>query len=505
MNKFWISLFSLAIVSACTVESGPQSPAATKQAPNILLMIADDMGVETLSCYGVGRQFAQTPNLDRLCAKGVKFTQFWSQPSCTPTRTALMTGRHGFRTGSFTPTGPIPKRLQLEGKPNQLTDDQLMMADVRSGAYVPPEDAPFVVVQKTGKRPKGLSLGKGMPADELTLPNAIRKFDGADYAIGAIGKWHLINPRPGWESHPGEAGFDHFAGNMKGAIENYYKYDRVENGENVGFSEKYITTEQVDDALDWIQKQPEEKPWFLWLAFNAPHDGYHKPPNELISAESQKLDPLGLTTANADDYYRAMIEALDHEIGRLLSNIDEDELSNTLVIFMGDNGTSQSIIGAPYDREQGKGSVYQGGINVPLLIDGPGVNGARNISSPINVVDIFATILELSNADVAKAKAGRSIDGVSFSQLLKGNISPTPRNFNYADIKGWLPTGYSDLRAVSDGRYKLIVDYKRKTEELYDLQIDPFEKSNLLKNSSSEKIGKIRNRLVKQIDNLTNS
>lgn len=123
-----------------------------------------------------------------------------------------------------------------------------------------------------------------------------------------------------------------------------------------------------------------------WLAFNAPHDGLHKPPNELISEESQALDPQGVSPANVDAYFRAMIEALDHEIGRLLANIDDEELDNTYIVFLGDNGTSDNVISAPFKRERGKYSLYQGGINVPLIIAGPGVPGSGIITDPTNVV-----------------------------------------------------------------------------------------------------------------------
>ncbi|GAB5486973.1 MAG: sulfatase [Parasphingorhabdus sp.] len=503
MNRSLASIFLFTFLVACNVSMDSDASSVQKRAPNILLMIADDMGVETLSCYGIGKLVAKTPNLDRLCAKGVKFTQFWVQPSCTPTRTALITGRHAFRTGSYTPTGPIYPRLDLEDKPKQLVDNQLMMAAYQDGSFIPDENAPFLVVRRTGKPPKGIKLGQGILPDELTLPNAIREFGETEYAMGAVGKWHLVGPTAGWLSHPKDAGFDHFVGNMKGGLENYYRYERVENGKEVGLSDKYATTEQVDDAITWINAQTGKKPWFLWLAFNAPHDGFHKPPNQLISKESQKLDPQGITPANVDAYFRAMIESLDHEIGRLLANIDEAELANTYVVFMGDNGTSQNLISEPFDREQGKGSVYRGSVNVPFIVNGPNISGGRSIDSPINVVDLFSTILKWTNTDIEDVKKLRSIDGVSFANILeKKNQSPV-RKFNYADIKGWLPTGNFDLRTISDGQYKLIVDDQKNSEELYDLKSDPFEKRNLLATEGAGQLKTVRKRLLDALQNLS--
>lgn len=483
-----LALATLCALTAASALAEPSKPTP----PNFLIILADDLGQDALRCYNPNGQVAVTPNIDRLCRQGAKFTDAWSQPSCTPSRTALLTGRYGSRTGSLTPSGPFPGFVQRPEAPRQISDNDLLGAAVDSGRVRLPETAPFMVIRRTGKPPAGLVFGEGPRDSEITLPQVLRSLGGQSYATAAIGKWHLANPRPDLTAHPALLGFDHFAGGMLGGVENYYYHRRVVDGADLGWSSKYVTSQQIDDARDWIAGQGSAKPWFLWLALNAPHDPYHKPPDDLVSASSQALDPDGISPDNAHLYHRAMIEALDHEIGRLLNGLDKSVADRTYIIFLGDNGTVGPLAQSPYLPNQGKGTLYQGGINVPMIVYGPGV-GAQTSRAMVNFVDLFPTVLEI---------AGRSqrshgiqlppLDGFSFARLLDGRSNRTDRRFNFAEQAGFMPTGYKREVAVTDGRYKLIVNEIDGSEKLFDTGRDPYERTELI---SRDGLGRWRARL----------
>lgn len=477
-------LRSLALATLCALTGSQAQTRVNPPPPNFLIILADDLGQDALRCYNPKGKVAVTPNIDRLCRQGVKFTNAWSQPSCTPSRTALLTGRYGFRTGSLTPAGPLPGFVQRPEAPKQLADNDLLGAAVDSGRMKLPDNAPFMVIRRTGKPPADLVFGEGPRDAEVTLPQALRRLPGSNYATAAIGKWHLSGPRPDLAEHPARLGFDHFAGGLLGSVENYYYHRRIVDGQDRGWSTHYATSQQVDDARDWIAGRGTAKPWFLWLALNAPHDPYHKPPNALISPASQALDPAGITPANAQLYHRAMIEALDHEIGRLLDGLDKAAARRTYIIFLGDNGTVGPLAQPPFQPHQGKGSMYQGGINAPMIVYGPGVR-ARTERAMVNFVDLFPTILAMAGSgQPATGASAPNLDGVSFAGLLAGRGSRGVRPFNFAEQAGFMPTGYKREVAVSDGRFKLIVNEVDGREQLFDLARDPYERAELIGKSS---------------------
>ena len=223
---------------------------------------------------------------------------------------------------------------------------------------------------------------------------------------------------------------------------------------------------------------------FLWVAFNAPHTPIQLPPTELLRSEASLALKADGSNGDLHDYYNAMIEAMDTEIGRLLENIGDEVLANTHVIFMGDNGTPGNVAKAPFDRARAKGTVYQGGVNVPLIIKGPGIESGSNTGFA-NSVDMLATILELAGSNAASTlPAGVVIDSVSMVPILSGEASL--RDFNYADHFGATRNGNSDERAIRTERFKLVKDFGNDTEELFDLLEDPYEKQNLLDASLTE-------------------
>lgn len=379
-----------------------------QQAPNILMIVADDFGVDAFAPYAVSQSTATTPVLDELAGSGLLFENFWVSPSCSPTRANMLTGEFAFRTGVYEP-GDV------------LSTDELSLQDF---------------------------LAENLPD---TYQNAV------------IGKWHL--GRGNDTGHPQELGVDYFAGILGGGVSEYDNWQLTENGQQSNSTE-YVTSKLVDLSIDWIEEQ--QNPWFLWLAFNAPHEPFHLPP---ASLHSKNLPGTEADIAqNPLSYYQAMIEAMDTETGRLLASLSAAQRDNTLIIFMGDNGTPRAVLQAPFGRTQGKGSLYQGGVNVPLLINGPLLQRpGQQEAALINATDIFATI-----ADIAGISSGAPASSISFSSLLSGSQADT-REYVYAETKT------NDLWSwtIRNEQFKLI-ENELGLQELYDLSLDPYENVDLI-------------------------
>ena len=428
-------------------------------APNILLIIGDDMGVETLASYGVGENPAKTATLGRLAEEGVQFTNFWAQPVCSPTRATMLTGRYAFRTGV--------------GRPGGEGDTSGHYPDVPER----PASAPFEVPRGTG-RPRGANWN--LPPEEYTLPLAIKP----NYATAAIGKWHLSDNRNGWEEHPNKVGFDHFSGRIFGWPGSYYAWNKLVDGKFIGTT-GYSPNDFANDALEWIEEQGE-RPWFLWYAFNLPHAPLHMPPEDLLQADHSDVDPKAEIGATSQPHFHAMMEAMDTQIGKLLDSLAPEVRDNTYVIFMGDNGTDRSSVSAPFRPTGAKGSVYQGGVNVPLIVTGPGVARGASSDAMVNSADMFSTIIEMAGINLDDAVPdGVTIDSVSFFPYLSDPDAGSRREWLYADYFNDNFAGVETANyALRNERYKLIrVD---GVEELYDLAEDPYEHDNLLMRELTE-------------------
>lgn len=385
------------------------APCEQPEPPNILLVIADDLGKDASAQYVEGDDPPATPVLDGLAAEGLIFENAWSNPTCSPTRAGILTGKYGIRTGILKPA------------------DILSTQETSLQQYI-----------------------------ETRLPSR--------YSKAVIGKWHLGPGRNGLD-HPGDLGISHFAGILGGGVDDYENWVLTSNGEQSNET-TYSTSRLTDLATDWISAQ--QKPWFLWLAFNAPHTPFHLPPADLH--DRVLPDSESDITANPRPYYLAAIESMDHEFGRLLASLDEQTRENTLIIFLGDNGTPVKVAISPYSRQKAKGSLYQGGINVPFFVSGAGVAraGEREYSM-VNTTDLFATIAGLTGVNVRNVN-----DSVSFASLLSATQQPE-REYLFSE------RDLDDLedRSVSDGRYKLI-EFAGGRQELYDLQNDPYENDELL-------------------------
>jgi arylsulfatase A-like enzyme len=411
---------------------------ASDHRPNILLVIADDMGVDASPCYPVGDQKPNMPVLEELCRTGVVFENVWSNPECSPTRATILTGRYGFRTGVT------------------------------------------AAVLKTG--------GTGIRLDELSIQRLLDQRLASRYTHAVLGKWHLSDGDNGGPSNPELMGVGHYAGIMKNG--DYWRWDRTEDGKTREI-EGYATTVFTDEAIDWVSEQ--EPPWFLWLAYTAPHDPFHLPPKKLHTRHNLSGDS-GDIAASPLPYYLAMMEAMDSELGRLLASLQPEERENTTVIFVGDNGTPGEVIQPPYDKYRAKSTIFQGGIHVPLIVAGAGVTrkGHRN-AALINTTDLFATI-----ADLAGTGTRRSGDSISFRHLLNGD-SGQQREYVYAEFhdeyrawrNGW---------AIRDERFKLVE--LGSGRRLFDLIEDPFEMRDLLDSDPTPNVQGIAASLARAAETL---
>ncbi len=372
--------------------------------PNILLIIADDMGKDATNGFPEGLQKPNTPNIDGIKNSGITFNNCWVNPTCSPTRASIITGKYGYRTGV------------------KWANDDLN------------------------------------PSEKI-LHQYIKEETNNTYSTATIGKWHLS----GNTINPEIFGMDYYAGIIRGAIQDYYQWQLYENGET-SQETVYATEKLTDLSIEWINDQ--NSPWFLWLAYNAAHTPFHVPPTEM---HRQGNLPEFIDGMDEAPYYFAAIEAMDYQIGKLLDSMTEEEKDNTVIFFIGDNGTPNQVAQSPYSFVKAKGSLYQGGINTPLFVSGANVS-RRGITDNnlINSTDLFATIAELAGLNLSEIH-----DSQSFKSLL--TTTNTIRNFQYAEKK----VDDDDLWAISNGEYKLIVN-ANGNEEMYNLNDDPYENNNLL-------------------------
>lgn len=390
--------------------------------PNILLIIADDVGLDAVPCYQVKDQAAPMPNLEKMCDEGLVFENGYAAPVCSPTRATIMTGQYGFRTGV--------------------------------GAAISPRGT------------------NGLSADVTSLFDIL---SATEYSTNIIGKWHLAGADADL-NHPAELGVPDYFGLFKGGTRNYFKWNAVHKGKEITV-DGYATSVFTNHAVEWIEQQ--DNPWFLWLAYNAPHAPFHLPPKELHSFDNL-ADDADVAAANPLPYYQAMLEALDTEIGRLLSSIPQDVRDNTIVMFIGDNGSPNQVTRGLYGNHAAKGTIYDSGTHVPFVVSGPGVKNGRT-DSLVQSSDLFATIASLAGTNVDLT------DSYDFSPVLYGGA--TNRDYIYVEH-------FSDARArrsevfgwaIRDARYKLIAP-DGEDKLLFDLLDDPFEANNLLVDGDEEAV-----------------
>jgi arylsulfatase A-like enzyme len=390
-----------------------------EQRPNIIYIMADDLGYGDLSGYG--RTDYQTPNLDKLAAQGMKFTHAYAAaPVCTPTRTAFMTGRYPART----PVG-LYEPLRVHSS-DSLT---------------------------------------GLTAETPSIATYLKK---AGYATCLVGKWHL-GFRPSFS--PGQNGFDYFFGFHSGAVD-YAGHrapmtgpDLYENAQPVERS-GYITDLLKEKAIELIRR-PHPQPFFLALMFNAPHWPWQAPGDRSNTDTATSLNTW--TGGGSAATYAAMMKSLDEAVGAVMNALDEQGLSgNTVVIFTSDNGGERFSDMGPYKGR--KYDLWEGGIRVPAFVRWPGQIKEGSTTPQVTVtMDWTATILSLAGA---LPRQDTLLDGMDLTPVLTGAKAPEDRTLY------WRLAQRRSHKALREGQWKYLQD-EQGGEYLFDLLADPGEKKNL--------------------------
>ncbi len=406
--------------------------------PNILYIVADDLGWKDVGFHGSD---IKTPNLDRLAKNGARLEQFYAQPMSTPSRAGLLTGRYPHRYGLQT-----------------------------------------LVIPSAGKY--------GVPTDEWLLPQALKE---AGYTTAIVGKWHLGHAdRKYW---PRQRGFDYQYGPLLGEIDYFThaahgKRDWFKN--NRPLVEKgYVTQLLGKDAVRLVNTYDEAKPFFLYLAFTAPHAPYQAP-REYLDKYRSIADP-------SRRAYAAMITCMDDEIGKVVRALEKrNMLNNTLIIFQSDNGgprsakftgevdMSKSTIPAdngPY--RDGKGMLYEGGTRVVAFASWPGrITPGDRTTQMIHITDMYPTLAKLARARLDKNKP---LDGMDvWSAIADG--APSPRKEVVYDIEPF-------RAALRDGDWKLVWQATLPSSiELFNIAKDPSEKTNVA-DTNPQKVAELKQKI----------
>jgi len=440
------AVIAAALIGTLTL-FGTVAPAnAADRNPNIIVILADDLGNADLGYHGSD---IRTPNIDKLANEGVRLENFHGMSVCTPARAALMTGRYPMRYGLQT----------LVIFPNHRY---------------------------------------GLPTDESTLPQSLKE---AGYSTYMVGKWHLGHAdRKYW---PQNRGFEHFYGNLVGEVDYFTKMrggivDWQRDGKF--FQEKPYYLDLIgDEAVKLIEKQDKNKPFFLYFASLAPHAPYQAKKSDEDRYASTIKDPTRRT-------YAAMITSVDEQVGRIVAALEKRGLrENTLIIFSSDNGGPRSALlatGAHSKEERsemnvaalpasngdlrgGKGSLHEGGVRVPTIFNWPARLKPRVVNEPLHMVDIMPTALALAGA---KASPDKPLDGLDiWATVAEGQPSP------HEDI---LLNVEAFRGAVIKGKWKLVkIALLPGKTELFDLNADPGEKNNVAE-QNPEIVRDLESRLI---------
>ena len=492
-------------LSAASVQA--EDSAEESARPNILLIISDDVGLDVtpgmvpglieglLQQYGpegldhpnylaIDGKPASTPHLDQLAAEGMVFTEAWAHPFCSPTRASLLTGLFAAKTHVQT------------------------YADALSQNHVS-----FVAGLK----------------------------DEGGYSTGIFGKWHMSGlPQPNASDYPGmkpkEAGFEIFRGNLHAALPTFWEYPFHVQDAGTPASEwrtmeaptaslpgiepsTYAAVSKGADTIDWIRAQEEadpDKPWFAWLAFNLSHATAGSNPSQMIIPNADTLDDVTRAEVEAcggvfgtaepgdcsgEAQNRAMTNSMDTIIGQVLEAVDEID-PNTYVIYVGDNGTPMygrpnlDFIDNMYITRtgRGKGSTYESGARVPLVIRGPGIEPGSRSNDFVHVVDLFATILDLAGLETPEEVSNSAGDGtvaldsVSLYPIITGatdRVRDQDHDYILTESSN-LMTGGTKVIGARNAVYKLVCTDGAVDCEFYDLTLDPLEEYPLTKPTSCE-------------------
>jgi arylsulfatase A-like enzyme len=388
-----------------------------QEKPNIIFILADDLGYGDLGCYSASD--IQTPHIDKLAESGITFTRAYANSTvCSPSRAAILTGNYP----------------DLVGVPGVIRD----MPDNTWG---------------------------NLKDDAVTLPETLQKLN---YTTALIGKWHLGYKSP---DLPNDRGFDYFKGYIGDMMDDYYTHERAgvnwmrENQKPI-IPKGHATDLFTDWTLDYLEKQKnQKKPFFLFLTYNAPHDPIQPPRDWLEKVESreQKATPKRQKII-------ALIEHLDYNVGRILNHLKNSPLDkNTIIVFTSDNGGSLEHGANDYPFSGGKGDMLEGGIRVPCLVKLANHTQKMVSDTPFLLMDFYPTLIKLAGGTVEKELHSRPIPLVQVAKDI-----PQDRNMIWMRREGHKYSG-RDYYAISDGRYKLLQNNPFSPYQLFDLFEDPQE------------------------------
>jgi arylsulfatase A-like enzyme len=416
----------------------PRAADAADVKPNIVFILADDLGYTDVGCFG--SKYYETPNIDRMAAQGMRFTDGYTcGPNCQPTRAALMSGQYGPRTGIYT-VGSID-RFDWKSRPLRPVDNV-----------------------------------ESLPLEKTTLAQSLKR---AGYATALFGKWHLGQQG---EYHPLRRGFDEAIVSM-GAHFNFSTNPKTDYPPGT-----YLADFLTDKAVDFITRK-KDGPFFLCLHHFAVHAPHHAK-KDLI-ARFQDKAPAG---GHDDPTYAAMIASVDESVGRVLKTLEDLGLSErTLVIYTSDNGGVGGYAREGIGRaggitdnaplRGGKGMLYEGGIRIPYIFRWPGtISSGTTCSEPINSVDLYPTLLAVAGS---KPPEGYLLDGTSYLGLLTGGgQGKLDRDAIFWHFPGYLGAGAGSWRttpagAIRAGDWKLVEFFETGKRELYNLRDDLGEKNDL--------------------------
>ncbi len=442
MNNFWLTYFLYALTVLATHPAEAQTkPVRSPARPNIILIMTDDQGYGDLGFYG--NPYVKTPNIDAFAARSTRLTNFHTSPVCSPTRASLLTGRYHQRTG---------------------------VHDTYNGGSI-------------------------MATEEVTLAEILRQ---QGYKTGIVGKWHLGD---NYHYRASDQGFDFSLVGHGGGIgqpgdhaDNFFRpdssyFNTTLYKNNVPVATKgYCTDVFTDAALDFLNDK-QQKPFFLYVAYNAPHDPLQVPQSYYDQYKNLALntpfdqksgsDWASMTAKDKEDARRAyaMITNIDDNVGRILARVKALKLEeNTIIIFTTDNGNQQLRFNTGFKGR--KGTVYEGGTRTPFFIWGKDIAPVnKDIPARIAHIDVLPTLLEAVNI---KLPAQLKLDGRSVLPFIQGRETDRRGVFYNAWNRGW-PEPYRNAALYKDD-YKLVAVNVQKPEsfELYNLKTDPYERTNLI-------------------------
>lgn len=430
-----MTLFATTLLTVGALLSWSPNTALAADKPNIVIILADDLGNADLGYRG---SRIKTPNIDALAKGGVRLESYYGLPVCTPARAALMTGRYPMRHGLQT-----------------------------------------LVIFPSHKY--------GLPTDEKTLPQALKE---VGYSTYMVGKWHLGHAdRKFW---PNQRGFDHFYGNVVGEVD-YFTKDRggvIDWQRNGTFlkEEGYYTKQIGDEAVGLIQRHDKSKPMFLYFASLAPHAPYQAPKEDVDAYQDIFPD-------KEHREYAAMITGLDTQVGRIVAALDKEGMrENTLIWFTSDNGGATSALFAtgarsPEEREAsggvalgtrppasnapfagGKGGLHEGGVRLPAIANWPAKLKPAVVNEPLHHVDVMPTLLALAGG---KGDPTKPFDGRDATVTIRDG-KPSPHEDILINVEAF-------RGAIRKGNWKLIkVAILPGKTELFDVSKDPGEREDVV-------------------------